>query len=45
MLLQDAVGRLPAAEDLEVFWLDEPADEWRDKDIVRRWVAVKKAGT
>jgi hypothetical protein len=32
---------LPAPEDLEVLWLDEPADEVRDKDIVRRWVAAK----
>jgi hypothetical protein len=39
------LGRLPAAENLELFWLDEPADEWRDKVIVRRWVAAKKAGT
>ena len=33
--------RVPAPEDLEVLWLDEPADEWRDKEIVRRWVAAK----
>ena len=33
--------RVPAPEDLEVLWLDEPADEWRDKDIVRRWVAAR----
>ena len=37
--------RLPAPEDLEVLWLDEPADELRDKDIVRRWVAAKEAST
>ena len=36
------LGGLPAPEDLEVLWLDEPADELRDKDIVRRWVAAKK---
>jgi hypothetical protein len=34
---------IPMPEDLEVLWLDEPADELRDKDIVRRWVAAKKA--
>jgi hypothetical protein len=33
--------RVPAPEDLEILWLDEPADERRDKDIVRRWVAAK----
>ena len=33
--------RVPALEDLEVLWLDEPADEWRDKEIVRWWVAAK----
>ena len=33
--------RVPAPEDLEVLWLDEPADEWRDKEIVRRWVAAR----
>ena len=37
--------RIPAPEDLEILWLDEPADELRDKDIVRRWVAAKKANT
>ncbi len=37
--------QIPTSEDLEVLWLDEPADELRDKDIVRRWVAAKKAGT
>ena len=36
------LGVLPTPEDLEVLWLDEPADELRDKDIVRRWVAAKK---
>lgn len=36
--------QLPTPEDLEVLWLDEPADELRDKDIVRWWVAAKKAG-
>ena len=36
------LGGLPTPEDLEVLWLDEPADEVRDKDIVRRWVAAKK---
>jgi hypothetical protein len=35
-------GGVPTPEDLEVLWLDEPADELRDKDIVRRWVAAKK---
>ncbi len=34
------LGGVPAAEDLEVLWLDEPADEWRDGDIVRKWVAA-----
>jgi hypothetical protein len=34
-------GGVPTPEDLEVLWLDEPADEVRDKDIVRRWVAAK----
>ncbi len=34
------LGGVPAAEDLEVLWLDEPADEWRDRDIVRKWVAA-----
>ncbi len=38
------LGRLPTPEDLEVLWLDEPADEVRDKDIVRRWVAAKNRG-
>ena len=38
-------GGVPTPEDLEVLWLDEPADEVRDKDIVRRWVAAKKDGT
>lgn len=36
------LGLLPAPEDLEVLWLDEPADDLRDKDIVRRWVAAQK---
>jgi len=35
------LGGLPSPEDLKVLWLDEPADEVRDKDIVRRWVAAK----
>ena len=39
------LGGLPTPEDLEVLWLDEPADELRDKDIVRRWVAAKNRGT
>src|ERR671916_621266 len=39
------LGGLPTPEDLEVLWLDEPTDELRDKDIVRRWVAAKKRGT
>jgi len=38
------LGGLPTPEDLEVLWLDEPADEVRDKDIVRRWVAAKNHG-
>ena len=38
------LGGVPTPEDLEVLWLDEPADELRDKDIVRRWVAAKKHG-
>ncbi len=38
------LGGLPTPEDLEVLWLDEPADELRDKDIVRRWVASKNRG-
>ena len=38
------LGGLPTPEDLEVLWLEEPADEVRDKDIVRRWVAAKKHG-
>ena len=38
------VGGVPTPEDLEVLWLDEPADEVRDKDIVRRWVASKNHG-
>jgi hypothetical protein len=38
------LGGLPTPEDLEVLWLEEPADEVRDKDIVRRWVAAKKCG-
>ncbi len=37
--------QIPLQEDLEVLWLDEPADELRDKDIVRKWIAAKKAGT
>ncbi len=36
------LGGLPTPEDLEVLWLEEPADEVRDKNIVRRWVAAKK---
>jgi hypothetical protein len=39
------LGGVPAPEDLQVLWLDEPADEVRDKDIVRRWVASKNRGT
>src|SRR5918998_3297002 len=38
------MGGVPAPEDLQVLWLEEPADEVRDKDIVRRWVAAKKHG-
>ena len=38
------LGGVPAPEDLEVLWLEEPADEVRDKDIVRRWVASKNRG-
>jgi hypothetical protein len=38
------LGRVPTPEDLEVLWLEEPADEVRDKDIVRRWVAAKNRG-
>jgi hypothetical protein len=38
------LGGLPTPEDLEVLWLDEPTDELRDKDIVRRWVAAKNRG-
>ena len=34
------LGGAPVPEDLEVLWLDEPADEWRDGDIVRKWVAA-----
>ena len=37
--------QVPTREDLEVLWLEEPADELRDKDIIRRWVAAKKADT
>ncbi len=36
------LGGVPTPEDLEVLWLEEPADEVRDKDIVRRWVAANK---
>jgi len=36
------LGLLPAPEDLEILWLDEPADDLRDKDIVRRWVAAQR---
>ena len=36
------LGLLPAPEDLEILWLDEPADDLRDKDIIRRWVAAQK---
>ena len=39
------LGQIPDPKDLEVLWLDEMADELRDKDIVRRWVAEKKADT
>ena len=39
------LGRIPEPKDLEVLWLDEMADELRDEDIVRRWVAEKKADT
>ena len=35
------LGLIPAPEDLEILWLDEPADDLRDKDIVRRWVAAQ----
>ena len=38
------LGEVPTPEDLEVLWLEEPADEVRDKDIVRRWVASKNRG-
>ena len=38
------LGGLSPPEDLEVLWLDEPTDEVRDKDIVRRWVAAKNRG-
>jgi hypothetical protein len=38
------LGGVPTPEDLEVLWLDEPTDELRDKDIVRRWVAAKDRG-
>ena len=38
------LGQIPTWEDLEVLWLDEPADELRDKDIIRRWVAAKMPG-
>lgn len=38
------LGGLPTPEDLEVLWLDEPTDELRDKDIVRRWIAAKNRG-
>lgn len=37
------LGGIPEPKDLEVLWLDEMAYELRDKDIVRRWVADKKA--
>ncbi len=37
------LGGLPTPEDLEVLWLDEPTDELRDKDIIRKWVAAKTA--
>ncbi len=43
--LASMLGRIPAPEDLEVLWLDEMADELRDKYTVRRWVAEKKADT
>ena len=36
------LGGVPTPEDLEVLWLEEPADEVQDKDIVRRWVAANK---
>ena len=39
------LGGIPEPKDLEVLWLDEMAYELRDKDIVRRWVAEKKADT
>ncbi len=39
------LGGVPTPEDLEVLWLEEPADEVRDKDIVRRWVAANKRDT
>ena len=38
------LGEVPTPEDLEVLWREEPADEVRDKDLVRRWVAAKKRG-
>ena len=37
------LGGIPEPKDLEILWLDEMAYELRDKDIVRRWVAAKKA--
>jgi hypothetical protein len=43
--VSSTLEQIPKSEDLEVLWLDEPAEELRDKDIVRRWVAAKKAGT
>lgn len=39
------LGGIPEPKDLEILWLDEMAYELRDKDIVRRWVAAKKADT
>ena len=38
------LGVIPEPEDLKILWLDEPADELRDKDLVRRWVAAKNGG-
>ena len=36
------LGLLPTPEDLQIIWLDELADDLRDKDIIRRWVAAQK---
>ena len=37
------LGGIPEPKDLEILWLDEMAYELRDKDLVRRWAAEKKA--